>query len=159
MALRGDRLVVETDISFTMDDVAAPGVGVCYHTVGSGIGLGDMSGKVRLMSDPSGGVFAGILLTNVVDIDETLYHRNYHKDEVTTGDKVTVLKKGWVVTNKVSSGGTAAGDKAYLTSSGQFTKTVSTTGGVVATPFAGRFDSIVDEDGYARISINLPHLG
>lgn len=156
MALKGNRNIVETDISFTLDDVAAPGVGLCYETAGSGIALGDLSGDVQLATAPSGLIFAGILLTNVVDIDETRYHRNFMKDEVTTGDRVTVLKKGWVVTDKVS-GTPTAGDKAYLTTSGNFTPTLSTTGGLVATPYAGRFESGKDEDGYARISVNLPN--
>lgn len=157
MALRGDRNIVETDISFTCDDVAAPGVGVCYHTAGSGIAIGDMSGKVKLASNPSGLVFAGILLTEVVDIDTTRFHTNFMKDQVDQGNKVTVLKKGWVITNKISTGGTSAGDKAYLTSDGSFTKTVSSTGGIAQTPFAGRFDALADEDGYQKISINLPN--
>lgn len=157
MALRGDRHIIETDITFVLDDVAEPGVGLCYETAGSGITLGDMSGGLQLAAAPSGLTFAGILLTNVVSLDETRYHRNWHKDEVTTGDKVTVLRKGWVVTNKISGSPTGKGDKAYLTTNGNFTPTVSSTGGVVATPYAGTFGSLKDEDGYAKISINLPH--
>lgn len=155
MALKGNRNIIDTDISFTLSDVAAPGVGLVYSTAGSGIALGDSAGAVSLSASPSGSTFAGILLTNVVDIDETRYHRNFMKDEVTTGDKVTVLKMGWVITDKIS-GTPTVGNKAYLTTNGNFTPTVSSTGGIVATPYAGRFESGKDEDGYARISVNLP---
>lgn len=156
MALRGDRNIIETDIFHTLGTAKAPGFGVCHSAGGSGIALGDMRGTFQVAADPSGLVFAGILLTNVVSLDETLYHRNFHKDEVATGNPVTVLTKGWVVTNAVS-GTPAKGDKAYLTTTGNFTPTLSTTGGLVATPFAGRWEGAKDEDGYAKISINLPN--
>lgn len=156
MALRPDRLLLETDGSCTLSDVAAPGVGVCWHTGGSGEALGFHQGRVQLASNPSGLKFAGILLQNVVNVDETRYHINWNKEEQNIGDNVEVLKKGWVVTNKIS-GTPTIGSKAYLTTSGQFTPTVSSTGGLVATPYAGQFDSTLDEDGYAKVSVNLPN--
>jgi hypothetical protein len=55
-------------------------------------------------------------------------------------------------------GSPSAGDPAYLTAAGEVTKTVSATGGVVATPPVGRFMSTKDEDGYAKVEINLPSV-
>ena len=57
----------------------------------------------------------GILLNDVVDKDLTRTHLNQHKDEVQKGGKVTVLRKGYVVTDQIDSNVTvAAGERAYL---------------------------------------------
>src|ERR1051325_2464186 len=132
MALKGNRYIESTDTSCTLNDVAAPGVVLCYSTAGSGIALGDNAGVTQLAVSPSGLKVHGVLLQNFVDIDQTLYHRNFHKDEQVIGERANVLRRGWVVTDKVT-GAPTRGDKAYLTTSGVVPPTVSSTGGTVAT--------------------------
>lgn len=153
--LRPDRLVIEEDgHSYTLSDVAERGVGVCYSTAGSGAVIGDTNGKVTLKVDPSGSLFAGILMNDFVNIDETRYRVNIHKEEQVIGDVARVLRKGWVYTDKLKSGDApTVGEKAYLTANGTFTKTSL---GAIATPLAGEFGGKKDEDGYIKIVIDLP---
>lgn len=155
MALKGDRVIVETDIKLTCEAVAERGVVLVHDTSGSGVALGDRSGKATLAVDPSGAKVAGVLLNDVVNIDQTRFHRNFHKDETQVGEPCTLLKKGTVTSNKIS-GTPTVGATAYLTANGQFTPTMSATGGLVATPKVGQFASIKDENGYATIDVNLP---
>lgn len=155
MALRGDRQVIQTDISYTLNDVAAPGVVLCFSTQGSGMALGDMAGLVTLHATGSGQVVAGVLLNNFVNINQTLYHRNFHKDEHVIGERCTILRKGWVVTDKVT-GTPALGNKAYLTANGVVTPTLGT-GGIVGNPLVGTFGGAKDEDGYVKLEVNLPN--
>ncbi len=97
----------------------------------------------------------------MVNIDQTRQHINFHKNEMQKGGKVTLLKKGWIVTNLIDPGVTIAkGDVAYVGPSGYLTNTnkaplynrQNRTAGMVV----GQFDSLKDEDGYAKVSINLP---
>lgn len=155
MALRGNRHVEATDISCILNDVAAPGVTLCWSTAGSGVALGDDAGYTTLASDPSGLKVHGVLLQNFVNIDQTTRHRNFHKDEQVIGEKANVLRRGWVVTDKVT-GTPTKGDKAYLTTNGVVTPTISTTGGLVATPLVGEFGGLKDENGFIKLHVNLP---
>lgn len=154
MALKADRIVESDDITLTCPSVAEAGSTLVYSTAGSGVALGDSAGVADLLS-PSGKKVAGILLVDVVSIDETLYHRNFHKPVQKTGERVCLLKRGKVTTNVVT-GTPTPGAPAYLTTSGVLTPTKSTTGGLVATPFVGEFKSGLDEDGYATVEVNLP---
>lgn len=155
MALKGPRVTVETDISYTCSNAAERGVILVLSTSGSGISQGDSAGIATLSASASGTKVLGMLDNDVVSLDETLYHRNFHKDTTKTGERCTLLVKGRRTTNKVT-GTPAVGDVAYLTSNGVLTPTLSTTGGLVATPKVGRFESILDENGYVEVSINLP---
>lgn len=155
MALRGYRYIEMTDTSCTLNDVAVPGDVLCYSTFGSGIALGDSAGVTQLAATPSGLKVHGVLLQNFVNIDQTLYHRNFHKDEQVIGEKANVLRRGWVTTNQVT-GSPTRGDKAYLTTNGDVTPTVSNTGGIAATPYVGEFGGKIDEDGYVKLFVNLP---
>ena len=100
----------------------------------------------------------GILLNDVVNKDLTRTHLNQHKDEVQLGGKVTVLRKGYVVTNSIE-GTPAAGDIAYVHNNGNISNGASI---AVATLVGsgnlaiGRFLSSKDEDGYAKVEVNLP---
>lgn len=161
MALKPGRFELVTDPSYFMNEVASQGVFVVFGNMSgsitgpSGEGLDDTKSLVNLASSPSGLVPAGCLLTEVVNIDTTKFHTNFHKEQVNITNKVTVLRKGWVVTDKVS-GTPKLGDKAYLTTSGSVTPTVSSTGGTVATPLVGQFLGAKDEDGYVKVEVNLP---
>lgn len=155
MALKGDRNTIETDITLTCDTVAERGVILVHKTSGSGVALGTSAGVCELQAAPSGKVVAGLLINDVVSLDETRYHRNFHKDERLTGERVTLLRKGWVITDKVT-GTPTVGATAYLTANGVVTPTVSATGGTAATPKVGQFASIKDENGFVKLEVNLP---
>jgi len=152
MALKGDRNVVNGgyDISFFMNVVAEKGLIVVHDGGGSGAAMDQSAAVVAI---PTGGVSgtrpAGLLLNDVVDIDLTRQHLNQHKDEVQVESKVTLCTQGWVVTDQVV-GSPAAGDKAYYDSAGQLRPTDPTNGVVV-----GKFLSAKDEDGYAKVYINI----
>lgn len=155
MALKGDRVIIETDITLTCESVAERGVTLVHKTSGSGVALGDSAGQADLVSNPSGYKVAGLLLNDVVNVDQTRYHLNFHKDERQVSTRSTLLKKGRVTTNKIS-GTPTTGATAYLTTDGALTPTLSTTGGLVATPKVGVFAGIKDESGYVAVDINLP---
>ena len=158
MALRPDRLVIEADAySHKLNDVAAKGVVLCYATAGSGSVLGDTKGLAALKAAPSGFKVFGVLLNDFVDLDQTRYHLNDHKEEQDLGDMCNVLRKGWVYTNKYT-GAPTEGSIAYLTANGEVTPTLSTTGGLVATPKVGVFGGVPAEDGYVKLEVNLPNL-
>tara|TARA_B100000676_G_C18058819_1_gene836326 strand:+ start:994 stop:1491 length:498 start_codon:yes stop_codon:yes gene_type:complete len=158
MALKGDRYEGMTDISFFMNDSsAAKGGVVVLSTVGSGVALDQSKALVTYAGTASGNVPVGLLLNDMVNIDQTRQHINFHKNEVQKGGKVTLLTQGWVVTDMIT-GTPTAGAPAYLTDDGKLTPTQSATGGVVATPPVGRFLSSKDEDDYAKVAINLPAL-
>ena len=153
MALRPDRFILETDISRYLNEVAERGVVVCVGTpTGSGAALGDSDNYVTVKTTPSGGVPVGILLADMVQIDQTKYHPNYHKEEYDVGHKVPILKKGWVNTNKVL-GTPAVGSNAFLDQSGYVSNTFVSS---INTPWVGIFRTKKDSDGYAEIDVNLP---
>ena len=93
----------------------------------------------------------------MVNIDLTRQHLNQHKDEVQKGGKVTLLNKGWVVTSNIEGTDPNAGDVAYLAHSGNLA--TSNIGGDDAghQMVVGRFLSDIDEDGYAKVYIDLPN--
>lgn len=158
MALKPDRNILETDISLVCNNVHSKGAVLVYGTAASGVGI-ETPGVASLVSNPSGYKVAGLSLANFVDIDQTRYHRNFHKDEQVIGEKAPLLRKGYVVTDMIvaSPGTINAGANAYLSTDGKLTATVSATGGEVATPKVGTFASKKDENGYAKVYIELPN--
>lgn len=157
MALKGDRNVIETDISNVCNDVVAQqGLVLCYGNPGSGSAMVDVNqGTVTLAANPSGKVPAGLSLATFVNIDQTRQHRNFHKSEQVVGEKAPLVTRGWVVTDQVT-GAPTVGATAYLTANGVLTPTVSATGGVAATPKVGIFKSVLDESGFAKVEVSLP---
>lgn len=164
MALKGDRREIEVDVSFFNNDVAERGVVLVYGPGGgsgtglpggSGASLDDANAVVSMAGNPSGLRPAGLLLNNQVSIDQTRQHINFQRDEMIVGGKCAIMRRGWVVTNKIT-GNPVAGNKAYLTSNGNVTPTVSSTGGTAATPYVGEFMSGLDADGYAKVEVSLP---
>jgi hypothetical protein len=152
MALKPDRIESYTDVSFFMTSVAERG-GVVVHSGNGGAGA-SMDDANSLVMYPTGVVSgtkpAGLLLNDVVNLDLTRQHINWHKDEVQVGGKVTVLRQGQVTTNMVASGQTpAAGVDAYYDNAGKLT-TVSTNSVKV-----GRFLGVKDSDGYVKVDINI----
>lgn len=158
MAIKPDRLINETDISLVCSDVHEKGAILVYGTAASGIGIAT-PGVASLVSNPSGYKVAGLSLANFVNIDQTRYHRNFHKDEQVIGEKAPLLRKGYVVTNMIvaSPGTINPGANAYVSTDGKLTATVSATGGEVATPKVGTWATSKDENGYAKVYIELPN--
>ena len=161
MALKADRYELQTDISFFYDDGAVTRGGVVVHdsTAGSGAAMDQGVNKVIYKSTVTATDSpVGVLLNDVVNKDLTRTHLNQHKDEVQLGGKVTVLRKGYVVTNSIE-GTPSAGDIAYVHNNGNISNGASI---AVATLVAsgnlavGRFLSSKDEDGYAKVEVNLP---
>ena len=153
MALKSDRLELQTDISFFYNAGTATRGCVVAHgsTAGSGAAM-DQGANLCVKSTSA--VPVGILLNDVVNKDLTRTHLNQHKDEVQKGGKVTVLRKGYVVTNTIH-GTPSAGDAAYAvahSADGASAGDIATSG----TYQIGRFLSSKDEDGYAKVEVNLP---
>lgn len=154
MALKIDRFEGITDISCFMNEVAERGGVAVYSTAGSGSAMDQSVQLVTYKANPSGAVPVGLLLGDMVNIDQTRQHKNFHKDEVQKGGKVTLLKDGWVTTNQIEVGNSpAGGNVAYLSNSGLLT---AASLGRTATPAVGRFETSKDEEGYARVYIKLP---
>ena len=150
MALKGDRHELDTDISYFMNETASRGVVLAVSTQASGAAMDNAAAVATVAAEASGAIALGILLNDVVNIDQTRQHLNWHKDEVQQGSKVTILTKGFVVTDQIS-GTPSAGDTAYLADSGLIAGTQDGTA-----PAIGRFLSTQDADGYAKVSVNLP---
>lgn len=159
MALKTDRSTLQTDISFFMNEAATRGGVVSLSTGGSGAAMDQGAALVTYVASPSGKVPMGVLLGDMVNIDLTRQHLNQYKDEVQKGGKVALLQKGYVVTNSLEGTDPNAGDVAYLAHSGNLASSNiggdSTIGG--ARLVVGRFLSDVDEDGYAKVYIDLPN--
>lgn len=160
MALKQDRSTLQTDISFFMNEAATRGGVVSLSTAGSGASMDNGNAVVTYAADASGVVPMGLLVNDMVDIDLTRQHLNQHKDEVQKGGKVTLLTKGWVVTNSLEGTAANAGDLAYLGHSGNLATSNIVSDDVDAdgsTRVCGRFLSDVDQNGYAKVYIDLPN--
>jgi len=150
MALKSDRIELLTDISFFMTTTAERGGVVSAVTSGSGVSMDDASAVVAYAAVASGSKPLGVLLNDVVNLDLTRQHINWHKDEVQVGGKVTLLRNGQVTTNRLVSGITpTAGTPAYVGASGLIG--TSSTNAVQI----GSFLSSKDTDGYAKVSVNI----
>ncbi len=153
MALKPDRRELDSDISFFMNHVAERGGVVSMVTAGSGGAMDQANAAVGYSATSSGKLPMGYLTGDMVDVDLSRYFLNKEKDEIQKGGKVKILTLGMVTTNMIKSGITvAAGDKAYLDVDGRVTN-VNT--GAAASPQVGKFESIKDSDGYAKVSFNF----
>ena len=148
MALKPDRIEHLTDISFFMNTTAERGGVVSFVSGGVGVSMDDADAVVAYASTASGNVPAGVLLNDVVDLDLTRQHINWHKDEVQVDGKVTLLRVGQVTTNLIN-GNPSAGDAAYVGPSGTIS-TTSTNAVKIGTFLSGK-----DVDGYAKVSVNI----
>ena len=179
MALKTDRIHIDSQIDFFMNEVAERGGIVCVSTAGSGSAMDQAKQLCTYPASVSGAKPLGVLMGDMVDIDLTRQHENWFKEEVVKGGKVTIWNKCTVVTDRVYPGITvAAGDVAYAAPSGYVSNRVhyapwsawtrnqilasgTHDPGVMIPPdfydlAVGRFLSTKDEDGYAKLSVNLP---
>jgi hypothetical protein len=150
MALKPDRIELLTDVSFFMNTTAERGGVASAVTAGSGVSMDDANAVVAYAATVSGSKPVGVLLNDVVNIDLTRQHINWHKDEVQLGGKVTLLRQGQVTTNQLVAGiSPTAGAPAYVGASGLIG--TSSTNAVQI----GSFLSGKDADGYAKVSVNI----
>lgn len=159
MALKNARHEIVTDISYFMNEVATRGGIASISTVGSGAALDQSAALVTYAANSSGAVPRGLLLNDMVNLDLTRQHLNQHRDEVQMGGKVTLGIKGWWITDLIV-GTPAAGDYAVLTSSGYITPLTAANYNANAwaksvAPMVGKFWSKKDEDGFAKVFVDL----
>jgi hypothetical protein len=154
MALKADRYEFQTDISYFMNQVAERGGMVSLVTGGSGAAMDQGQALVEYAATGSGKVPMGILLNDVVNIDLTRQKLNPYKNEVQRGSKVTILRKGWVVTNRIQGTAPTAGGNVFVAHSGNLA--ASDLVGAGTQPVCGTWLGTVDQDGYAKVEVNLP---
>jgi hypothetical protein len=160
MALKPERIETQTDVSFFMNNATSSTIergGVASLTAGggSGVAMDDSSAVVVYATAASGTEPVGVLLNDVVNIDLTRQHINWHKDEVQGGGKVALLQVGQVTTDKVT-GTVVAGQSAYLGASGLFTATAPSDNDTENENYrVGRFLSSRDLDGFCKVAVNI----
>lgn len=122
------------------------GVAFKHLTGGGGSSAGVASGVTAPL---------GFCMTDVRSIDFTREHLNQYKDEQGLNAKVWILGDGcWVVTDQIRAGITPAiGEKAILAPSGQLTNVG--THGTSGAYEVGRFLSVKDENGFAKVLVNI----
>lgn len=153
MALKPDRKILNngTDVHWYLNETATRGCILTHLTGGSGAAMDDDNAVVQVATS-TGETPVGLLLNDMVNLDLTRQHLNYYKDEMQLGGKVTVLTHGWVVTNSILGSATpSAGDKAYFLATGLLTNVQPGTQASI-----GKWLSSKDEDGYAKVEINIP---
>lgn len=152
MALKPDRNLLDTRIDYFMNEVASRGGVAVIGTSSSGVAMDSAVSVATYAAASSGRIPLGILVCDVFDKDLTKTHLNYYKEEVQKGQKVTLLTKGYVVTDMLVPATTpSGGNPAYMGPSGLLTPTLVAN----VTPLVGRFETAKDEDGYVKVSINL----
>jgi hypothetical protein len=157
MALKGDRHELMVDLHYFCNTSGNRGGVMSIVTSGSGNTMDQSVAVVGYAALASGSLPIGLCLQDVVSIDQTRQHINFHRDEVQVGSKVALLREGYVVTDQVVSGTSpTAGNIAYLGPAGQVTPT--STGYIfpnAASPAVGKFLSTKDADGYVTLAVKL----
>ena len=155
MALRPDyqSTPFADRIDFFMNQTAERGAIASLSGGGSGVALENASNTVVYRSSASGARPLGILVQDVENVDLTRTDYNPYKNVAQLGSKVHIAAQGTFTTNMITSGvSPAAGDYAYLAADGRITN-VNT--GAVASPLVGYFLSSKDEEGFAKVRVNL----
>lgn len=162
MALKPDREYNEiTDITnfwYAAQATAVEKGGIAsVVSQGSGAAIG-----VNIVDEPnivdydasvgSSTIPKGILLQDVaLAMSANRDFPNYERHEIRPGEKCTLVRHGWVVTDMVTSGQTpAAGGAAYLGNSG-----LLATGAVNSSVAVGKFETTKDANGFVRVFIDL----
>lgn len=158
MALKADRNHVDSLIDFFFTATAERGGIASVSTLGSGAAMDSSVQVAAYTARASGSRPLGVLMSDVVNLDLTRQKQNVNKEEVNVNQKVTIWSKGWVVTNRIVPGQTpAANQAAFVGPSGLFSNVLyeaDNTGN--STSPVGVFLSQKDEEGYAKVSVNLP---
>lgn len=160
MALRPDRNILEESITYFMFETAERG-GAVVSTSGTGgwpngAAMDSADRRAAYAVNPSGRAVLGILANDVVNIDQSRQQLNPYAFETQVGDKVTIYKKGWVVTNAIMTGqasGIAVPAPAYVGVNGNLCSSAAynTASGF---PLIGRFLTNIDANGFAVVDIN-----
>lgn len=155
MALLPDRQIDSEDFSFFCNTVTNRGVILTVTTAGSGVSLDNPSSVVGISANSSGALPVGMLINDVVNIDLTRTPINWHKDQVQVGSKVTLVTKGWLVTDQAT-GTIGAGTDAVLGSSGTiFQKPAIASWNRALNPQIGKFRSNPDQNGFVKVYVDL----
>lgn len=153
MALKGFHQPIEFDLSSYVTTECEMGGGATYSNTGVWDTDLDSSGNVvGYAANPSGMVFAGLLMQTTDPYDVTKYSRNFQNDDIVpVNSKVCLLVQGTVNTDMIlpSRLSQIKPGTAYVGPSGLFTDT--NTGGL---PTAGKFRSNADSDGFVKLSVN-----
>jgi hypothetical protein len=156
MALKPDRSYNEVSdimnywINDGTQDTKEKGGVASVVSSGSGVAMDASGNVVSYVADPSGAVPKGVLLQDVnPPLSATRDFKNFANLEVRPGEKVTLIRKGWLVTDQIT-GTPAVGGSAYLGNSGLISTTQAT--GAVQ---IGRFETTVDADNFARVYIDI----
>lgn len=153
MSMKGDRHELMVDLHFFCNTAGNRGGVMSVVTGGSGVSMDQSVAVVSYATLSSGSLPIGLCLQDVVNIDQTRQHINFHRDEVQQGSKVALLREGYVVTDQVVSGTSpTAGQLAYLGPAGQVTPTNT---GAAASPQVGKFLSSKDADGFVTLEVKL----
>lgn len=177
MALKPARNVELYENGLFLGQTATKGVIVSYpsgavittNVFGSGEALDSaLSSGVINATAASGWRPCGMLLDDVVNLDLTKTHQNYHKHEVNINQKVSIMTKGWAITDKLAAGYTPRpGDVAVLHTDGKISGITPVAGfstGQVAIealilnptqwPKVGMWLGKVDADGFAKVYVD-----
>jgi hypothetical protein len=165
MAVKPTRTIISERVDCLATSTGLAGSFWCYST-----GVANWSDSVvNIFADPSGKLVAGLCYWDVVKVDmdngtfpnllggaQTI---NPVQGTSTFDGKITLITKGTVVTNRVTGTPTVGAD-AYVGATGyvgMLADVSSSYGASYATTAqkVGRFESIKDSDGFAKISINL----
>ena len=161
MALRPDRIINDTTVEHFMNATAERGGIVCYAVASphaaSGAAMDLSENTVAYADDASGQAPRGVLLNDVVNLDLTRQHSNWHKDEVQVGGKVTVAPQATILTDWIYPGQTVTpGQVAYVADSGYISNTdLTNDDGSTHDRVVGSFVTGKDEDGFARVRVNI----
>lgn len=165
MALKPGRDTQATDIGFFAFSTCERGGVVCGVASGSlpagtyagfGEAMDSAGQRVEYATNASGKIPLGILLNDVVNIDQATQILNPFKGVVQVGNKVAVANKGWFTTNMIATtlNGVTLPAPAYVGLSG-FLYAGAAYNTASGYPRAGTFLSYTDTDGYAKVRIDL----
>jgi hypothetical protein len=138
----------------TMGQIVFAGTG----TAPVGINLDDPNARVEVIATVSGRTPIGILLADVVNIDQSRYYLNKNRSEVQVNSKVALLTDGEIVLNNLGAGAAPATGVVYPTTAYAGPNgTLFHQAGFAGSgyPVVGKFLSGRDVDGYAEVSIGL----
>ena len=156
MAIKVDRQVDSVELRYFLNETAVNGKILVVSTAGSGVAMDSTANLATVAGNSSGNLPIGMLLNEVVNVDQTRQNINWHKDQTQQGDKVTIMTKGWAVTDELT-GTIAAGNFAILSSSGTLAQLApGGTWNEAANPKCGVFrTNKSDTDGFATVYIDL----
>ncbi len=161
MALKPGRNFLADSIEYFMFSTAERG-GIVYAATGTnGRPVGEaLDSATRRCEQPvavSGRVPLGILMWDVVNIDQSRQQLNPYKSETQIGGKVLIWTKGRVVTNQIGAAEATGTLQFPCTGYAGPSGILYTTAGYATSgyPVVGKFLTGTDTDGYAEFQVEL----